>query len=60
MAMCKCNPSLRTLFCGAPGCTWIEHVNKPITEEKQSEQWIIMMTLGNAVQVFLMENHLRE
>ncbi len=35
--MCKCNPGIKTPFCGRPGCEWPEHkieaVSDPISEK---------------------------
>lgn len=36
--MCKCNPSIRTPFCGAIGCEWPEDNKMKTLEEKIEEQ----------------------
>ncbi|HEY8401795.1 MAG TPA: hypothetical protein VIK89_11055 [Cytophagaceae bacterium] len=39
--MCKCNPRVKTLFCGKPGCQWPKEENNIITYRPSNDVFTI-------------------
>ena len=47
--MCKCNPQIKSPFCGKGDCVWPEN---PRTEVKTLGGWMVIFTMANAFRVF--------
>lgn len=50
--MCKCDPSIRTPFCGKPGCEWPKQVGEKVTRcvtcNSEKQQHFIRLENGYA------------
>ena len=47
--MCKCNPQIKSPFCGKGDCVWPENTQ---TEAKTLGVWMVIFTMANTFRVF--------
>lgn len=57
--MCRCTPSIRTPFCGKPGCEWPAYKDTPIAQnlvQKAEQELLACPFCGSLPKIFVIGN----